>query len=79
MGGFFLRPKADNLDRTNNHINAEAIGVVAEYDNQYTGTSGFVPSQDGIAVHRRRHPSQATEPAPSFPPAVRAGGKGKRR
>ncbi len=70
MGGFFLRPKAANLDRTNSHINAEAIGVVTEYENEYTG-------QTGLAVHKRRHPSDASEPAPSFPPAVRAGKSGR--
>lgn len=74
MGGFFLRPKDTNLDKTNNHINAEAIGVVSDYDAEYT-------DQTGIAVHKRRHPSNAAEPAPSFAPAVRAGkgnsGRGK--
>ena len=70
MGGFFLRPKDTNLDRANNHLNAEVVGVVAEYENEYT-------SQTGLAVHARRHPSNASEPAPSFAPGVRAGKSGR--
>jgi hypothetical protein len=66
MGGFFLRPKDTNLDKTNNHINAEAIGVVSDYEAEYTGKTG-------VALHKRRHPSEASEPAPSFSPAVSAG------
>jgi hypothetical protein len=58
--GFFLRPKDQNLDRTNNHINAEAIGVVSDYEDEYTNDAG-------VAVHKRRHPSQATEPKQSAP------------
>lgn len=58
--GFFLRPKDTNLDKTNNHINAEAIGVVSDYEDEYT-------SGAGVAVHKRRHPSQATEPKPGAP------------
>ena len=50
---FFLRPKDTNLDRTNNHINAEAIGVVSDYEDEYTGS--------GVAEHKVRHPSEASE------------------
>lgn len=57
---FFLRPKDTNLDRTNNHINAEAIRVVSDFEDEYTG-------QSGVAGHQRRHPSQATEPKPDAP------------
>jgi len=54
MGGFFLRPKDRNLDRTNNHINAEPIGVVSDYEAEYT-------NEAGVAEHRRRHPANASE------------------
>lgn len=65
MGGFFLRPKDTNLDKTNNHINAEAIGVSNEgYEAEYT-------NQGGVAEHKRRHPSEAAE-APAGSPT---GGK----
>lgn len=40
MGGFFLRPKDTNLDKTNKHINAEAVGVVAEFEAEYTDKTG---------------------------------------
>ncbi len=61
MGGFFLRPKVGNLDRANNHLNAEAIGVSNEgYEAEYT-------DQTGTAVHKRRHPSEASEAAPGAP------------
>lgn len=55
MSGFFLRPKAGNLDKAHNHINAEPIGVVSDYENEYIPTTGFDPDSDGIsgAEHRR--------------------------
>lgn len=53
MGGFFLRPKDTNR-ATNGHINAEPIGVVDEYEDEYT-------DETGVAEHRRRHPSNASE------------------
>jgi hypothetical protein len=59
MGGFFLRPKDTNR-ASNGHINAEPIGVVGEYEEEYTDASG-------VAVHRRRHPSEATEPKGNAP------------
>ncbi len=40
MGGFFLRPKDTNNDTANSHINAEAIGVVALYENEYIDVTG---------------------------------------
>ncbi len=65
--GFFLRPKDTNLDRANNHINAEAIGVVSDYEDEYT-------NQAGVAEHKRRHPSNASEARPGAPlPAGRRG------
>ena len=60
MGGFFLRPKDTNLDEANNHINAEAIGVVSDYEDEYTGTTS-------VAEHKRRHPSEASEAKPDAP------------
>jgi len=66
MGGFFLRPKDTNLDKSNNHINAEAIGVVSDKEDEYT-------DQTGVAVHRRRHPSEASEAAPNAPSGGRVG------
>ncbi len=66
MGGFFLRPKDTNLDKGNNHINAEAIGVVADKEDEYT-------DQTGVAVHKRRHPSEASEAAPNAPSGGRVG------
>ena len=64
--GFFLRPKDTNRDRSNNHINAEAIGVVSDYEDEYS-------SQTGVAVHKRRHPSEASEAAPGAPSGGRVG------
>ena len=64
--GFFLRPKDTNRDRTNNHINAEAIGVVSDKESEYT-------DQTGVAEHRRRHPSEASEAAPNAPSGGRVG------
>ena len=64
--GFFLRPKDTNLDKTNKHINAEAIGVVADQELEYT-------DQTGVAVHKRRHPSEASEAAPNAPSGGRVG------
>ena len=66
MGGFFLRPKDTNLDKAQNHINAEPIGVVSEYEDEYT-------DQTGKAVHKRRHPSEASEAAPNAPSGGRMG------
>ena len=61
MGGFFLRPKEGNLDRTHSHLNAEPIGVSNEgYEAEYT-------DQTGTAVHKRRHPSEASEAGPGAP------------
>lgn len=58
--GFFLRPKDTNFDKAQNHINAEPIGVVSDYEDEYT-------NEAGVAVHRRRHPSEASEAAPNAP------------
>jgi len=43
--GFFLRPKDTNLDRTNNHINAESVEMSDGAQDRYT----------------TRHPSDARE------------------
>ena len=65
MGGVFLRPKDTNLDKKNDHINAEAIQPSDEgYEDEYT-------DKKGVAVHKRRHPSEASEAAPNAP----AGGR----
>ena len=64
--GFFLRPKDTNRDRAQNHINAEAIGVVSDFEAEYT-------DQEGVAVHKRRHPSEASEAAPNAPSGGRVG------
>lgn len=66
MGGFFLRPK-DTNKASNGHINAEAIGVVDDYENEYIPTSGFDTSTDGKsgAVHRR-DPTRREAP-PGYP------------
>lgn len=44
---FFLRPKDQNLDRAHNHINAEAIGVVQDKEDEYLPTTGFDSTTDG--------------------------------
>ena len=36
MTGFFLRPKHQNRDRANNHINAEAIAMADGANDRYT-------------------------------------------
>ena len=57
--GFFLRPKDTNKDK--DHIKAEAIQPSDEgYEDEYT-------DQKGVAVHKRRHPSEASEAAPNAP------------
>jgi len=43
--GFFLRPKAGNLDKDNNHINAETVELADGAQERYT----------------QRHPSDARE------------------
>jgi len=65
--GFFLRPKDTNLDKANNHINAEPILPASPgYEEEYT-------DQAGVAVHRRRHPNDAVEAAPNAPSGGRIG------
>jgi hypothetical protein len=89
MGGFFLRPKDTNLDKANDHINAEAIGVIQEVDNEFIPTTGFDPSTNSsLAEHRRdpeRREAKSTAPLPTggwrgaVSRAVRSGfGKGTR-
>jgi hypothetical protein len=71
---FFLRPKDTNLDRANDHINAEAIGVSNEgFEAEYTDGAS-------VAQHRRRHPSEAAEPKANAPlPSGNWRGGGTRR
>ena len=67
MSGFFLRPKTANLDKENNHINAEPIGVVESFENEYIPTTGFDSTTDGISgADHRRDPIQR-EAAPGAP------------
>lgn len=65
MGGFFIRPK-DTNKATNGHFNAEAIGVVDAYEDEYMPTTGFNSTTDGLsgAVHRR-DPERREAPAGS--------------
>ena len=51
MGGFFLRPKSQNRDRTNDHINAEAIAMADGANDRYT----------------QRAPGDAREAGPNSP------------
>lgn len=66
MGGFFLRPKATNLDTAHNHINAEAIGVVQVYEDEYIPTTGYTSGTHGIpAAEHRRDPERKEAPSGS--------------
>ena len=73
MAPFFLRPKDTNLDKTNNHINAETILPADGYEDEYIGVSGFDPSTDGIsgAIHRKDPKRREAEPNSPLP----SGGK----
>lgn len=70
MSPFFLRPKDTNLDKTNNHINAETILPAQDgVDNEYIPVTGFDPSTDGLsgAVHRRDPVRREAEPNAPLP------------
>jgi len=73
MAPFLLRPKDTNLDKANNHLNAEAITPVESVDNEYIPVTGFDPSTDGIsgAIHRRDPKRREAEPNSPLP----SGGK----
>ena len=64
MGGFFIRPKDTNRDGT--HLNAEAIGVVQSYDDEYIPTSGHDPATHISGAEHRRDPKRR-EAAPGSP------------
>jgi hypothetical protein len=70
MGGFFIRPKSTNLDKTHGNINAEAILPAQDgVDSEYIPTTGFDPSTDGKsgAEHRRDPVRREAEPSSPLP------------
>lgn len=74
MSAVFLRPKDTNLDKTNNHLNAEAVLPAQDgVDDEYIPVTGFDPATDGIsgAVHRRDPKRREAEPNAPLP----SGGK----
>lgn len=60
--GFFIRPKDTNRveDGDTSKMNAEAIGVVSEYEDEYT-------SKTGVADHHRDPTRREAEPGSPLP------------
>jgi len=73
MGGFFLRPKNANIDSnstsTANKLNAEAIGVVSSYEDEYIPVTGFDETTDGLsgAIHRKDPKRREASPNAPLP------------
>jgi hypothetical protein len=74
MGGFFLRPKDTNLDKTKGHINAETILPSQDgVDLEYIEPTGFNSSTDGISGAFHFRDPERREAAPGSP--LPSGGK----
>lgn len=70
MGGFFIRPKSTNLDKTHGNINAEAILPAQDgVEDEYIPTTGFDSSTHGKsgADHRRDPVRREAEPGYATP------------
>jgi len=77
--GHFIRPKGSNKGTTNDsktNFNAEDIGVVQEYEDEYIETTGFDPSTDGISggKHHRDPTRREAEPNAPLPTGGRSAG-----
>ena len=70
MAPFFLRPKDTNLDKANNHLNAETVLPAQDgVDDEYIPATGFDSDTDGIsgAIHRRDPKRREAEPGSPLP------------
>ena len=70
MGGFFLRPKSTNLDKTHGHINAEAVLPAQDgIENEYIPVEGFDSTIHGKsgAFHHRDPDRREAEPGAPLP------------
>jgi len=80
MSGYFLRPKDTNRDRADNHLNAEQVGVVADYENEYLPADGsdFDPADDGKsgAFHFKDPKRREAEPGAPLPSTRNASYRG---
>jgi len=68
--GHFIRPKGSNKGTANDSktkYNAEDIGVVQEYEDEYIETTGFDPSTDGISGGKHHRDPTRREAAPNAP------------
>jgi len=77
--GHFIRPKDTNkgtLNDSKTNYNAEAVGVVAEYENEYMGLSGFDPTVSGLsgAIHRKDPIRREASPGDPLPTGGRSAG-----
>lgn len=66
--GFFIRPKDTNRadDSNTSKLNAEAVGVVSSYEDEYIPTSGF-DSEDNTSGSIHRRDPKRREAAPNAP------------
>jgi len=73
--GFFIRPKDTNRDGTTRKFNAEAVGVVDSYEDEYIPTSGFNPADNTSGAEHRRDPvRREAEPNAPLPSGGKSGG-----
>lgn len=67
---FFIRPKDSNkgtLNDSKTKYNAEAIGVVQEYEDEYIEPTGFDSGTDGISGGKHHRDPIRREAAPNSP------------
>ena len=67
---FFIRPKDTNrgtLNDSKTKYNAEAIGVVQDYENEYIGVDSFDSSTDGLSGGRHNKDPKRREANPNDP------------
>jgi hypothetical protein len=68
--GHFIRPKGSNKGTSNDsktNYNAEDIGVVQEYEDEYIEATGFDSSTDGISGGKHHRDANRREAAPDAP------------
>jgi len=68
--GFFIRPKGSNKGTatgSKTDYNAEDIGVVQEYEDEYIETTGFDSGTDGISGGKHHKDPNRREAAPNAP------------
>jgi hypothetical protein len=77
--GHFIRPKDTNKDDVTDSktkLRAEAIGVIAEYENEYIEPTGFDPTTDGHSggKHHKDPTRREAEPNAPLPTGGRSAG-----